>query len=130
MYLKCKIERRTEKKPKSFVNLEDISGLTFLVFFSIWPSEVLPRPPAALPADDGNEPVAIFENGTGSENLMVCKSCMTTLETLRNDNLRLDPMAERTPKVFNIKGCGKKNILRFIFKSIYKPYAWIIIGVK
>uniref|UniRef100_A0A1A9V6N8 Uncharacterized protein n=1 Tax=Glossina austeni TaxID=7395 RepID=A0A1A9V6N8_GLOAU len=70
-----------------------------------------PPPPSLLlalvplaPADEGNEPVAIFEKGTGSENLMVCSSCITILETFRNDSFRRDPIADLTPKVLSIKG--------------------------
>lgn len=65
--------------------------------------------PVLLPADDGNVPVAILENGTGSENLIVCNSCITTFETLRNESLRRLPIAERTPSVLSINGWKKEN---------------------
>lgn len=46
------------------------------------------------------------ENGTGTEYLIVWSSWTTTLDTFRNESfLRLAaPRAERTPKVFNIRG--------------------------
>lgn len=85
-----------------------VDKLTLRVFsptLLLWPPlELSERPLAEHPPDEGNDPVAIFENGTGSENLIVCKSCITTFETLRNESLRRLPIAERTPSVLSING--------------------------
>lgn len=53
----------------------------------------------------------MFEKGTSMENLMVCKSCTTTLETFRKDSFFrwAAPNADRTWRVLNNNGCNHKR---------------------
>lgn len=65
-----------------------------------------------------------WENGTGTEYLMVCSSCTTTFDTFRNDSFRrlVDPSADRTPNVFICSGCGRE---RRLGKRIHNTGIWI-----
>lgn len=80
---------------------ESLYLLTFLAFLSMYTP---PEPPEELLPGYGW--ATTLENGTGTEYLIVCRSCTTTFDTLRNESLRrlATPNAERTPNVLSMRG--------------------------
>lgn len=102
-------ERERERNRLHTLTLRDPFSETCTL--AVAASALLPRatPPPRAAAAEGNEPVAMLENGTGSENLIVCSNCITTFDTFLNDNLRRLPIADRTPSVFSMSGCWQRS---------------------